>query len=54
MTKKNKAVPKKVRSIKCAKCGELLLKVYPWAAINLPQDANKWICTKCALKMRAP
>lgn len=44
--KKLNKVPGKVRNFKCAKCGELLLRVYPWANVQINEDA-KMICKKC-------
>ena len=44
MTNKNK--PEKVKKILCPKCGELMIKIYPWSSISyrLPQVPS---CNKC-------
>lgn len=44
--KKKLQTPNKVRNFKCAKCGELLLRIYPWANVQINEDA-KMICKKC-------
>ena len=49
VTPKRKAVPGKVEKIYCL-CGELLLKIYPWASIGLSGRTPK--CKKCQVKMQ--
>lgn len=44
-----KIVPDKVRDLKCVKCGELLLRIYPWALVQI-NDSLKMICKRCYAK----
>ncbi len=41
-----KAQPKKVKKYYCPVCGELLLKIYPWANISV-SPVTKEACAKC-------
>lgn len=43
--KKQKMQPQGVRKIHCPKCGELMVKVYPWANLNVVGDIKP--CIKC-------
>ena len=38
--------PNKVRNYSCEKCGELLLRIYPWADIKV--NNPRMLCKKCA------
>lgn len=46
---KKRTQPNPVRKIKCVKCGELLLKIYPWADVAITRG-DTMLCKKCANK----
>ncbi len=47
----NKTVqPNMVKKVFCPKCGELLIKIYPWASINIVGDVKP--CGKCLNKIK--
>ncbi len=37
--------PQPVKKIFCPRCGELLLKIYPWATLNIMGEVKA--CGKC-------
>lgn len=44
-----KIQPKKIQKVNCKKCGELLLKLYPWHNFAIKPDAkfSDSPCNKC-------
>lgn len=42
--------PEKVKNIYCVKCGELMVKIYPWSTIFLATGAKVPPCKKCLNK----
>ena len=53
MKKDNQFQPKKVQRIVCPKCGELQIKIYPWASFSILNPKKIPSCKKC-LKKVAP
>ena len=47
--KKQIQQPTKVKRIFC-KCGELQVKIYPWASFTFQEGATIPLCKKCANK----
>ena len=47
--KKQKLQPIKVKRITC-KCGELQVKIYPWASFEFPVNTTIPPCKRCANK----
>jgi predicted RNA-binding Zn-ribbon protein involved in translation (DUF1610 family) len=45
--RKEKHKPAKVIRVSCPKCGELMVKIYPWSSYNLPEAAVIPWCKKC-------
>jgi DNA-directed RNA polymerase subunit RPC12/RpoP len=45
----DKLKPAPVRDYKCMKCGELLVRIYPWAVARI-DNGEKMICKKCIMK----
>ena len=43
--------PHEVRTVKCTKCKELLLKLYPWAFVNSTAQEIKVMCGRCSNKV---
>jgi hypothetical protein len=42
--------PTKVRKIFCPICKELMVKIYPWSTITLPEGVSFPGCKKCQSK----
>ena len=47
---KNKVKPNKVKKIRCPKCGELLVKIYPWSSIQMNPNSPTPACGRCINK----
>jgi hypothetical protein len=40
--------PGKVETYRCIKCGELLLRVFPWALnVKIQNDGKTMVCKRC-------
>ena len=44
---RKKPQPKKVMEIKCQKCKDLLVKLYPYSSIKVNLSEDEIFCTKC-------
>lgn len=44
---KNDLVPTRVEKINCPKCGELMVKIYPWSSIRKADNQIIPNCRKC-------
>lgn len=42
--------PTKVKKINCTRCGEILLKLYPWSPFELNLKMKKPLCKRCLKK----
>ena len=45
-----KLQPNKLIKINCPKCGELMLKIYPWSTLGLTPNTTITMCRKCLNK----
>lgn len=45
--------PTKVKKIVCLKCGELMLKIYPWSSVRPEPGKMLPNCRKCISKYRS-
>ena len=48
-----KMKPQAVQRVVCPKCGELMVKIYPWSSLYVKQDRQITICKRCQNKARA-